>query len=262
MPLRLLTAVLTVTAVGPCALASAQEAAPRIEVAGTPVLHVATPQPGGRNTPVAWVTFRTRQPVNVRLIVVRAGGQSGRSYGSGGADGCVRSTVVDDDGRGELRVGRRYAVEFFTRAGIGSTRPRTLATTRTLTARAFRVARGQRSSPTCAAAQPPASFTPTVAFHAGVRAFARIQGASVRSITVGCRPIPRVGDVGGCTGSFRVRRAGRTATYRLTSRASTFRNSPGSIEYRVHARTADRVAGLPRSVGGLLGFLQSRGTRP
>ena len=227
-------------------------AAQEVAVAGTPVLHVATPQPGGTNSPVAWVTFRTRGRVDPRLTVVRIAGRSGRSHRTGGATNCVRSTLVAEDGRSTLRPGSRYVIEVFSRAGVGSTQPRSLVTKRTLTARAFAVRAGTPSVPNCATGRP--AFTTTAAFRAGIRAFARIEDARVSSTSVRCRANPRVGDVRPCTGSFRVRRAGRTATYVLTARAATFRNTPGSIEYRVHARTADRVPGLPASVGGLLGF--------
>lgn len=225
--------------------------AQEVAVVGTPVLHVATPQPGGTNQPVAWVTFLTRRRIDPRMTVAAVDARSGRSF-RGGTANCVRSTLVDDDGRSMLRPGRHYVVELFSRAGTGSTQPRTLVSKRTLTARAFAVSPGARRAPDCATGRP--AFTPTVAFRAGVRAFARIEDARVKSISVRCRPNPRVGDVRSCTGSFRLRRAGRTATYVLTARAATFRNTPGSIEYRVHARTADRVPGLPASVGGLAGF--------
>jgi len=62
-----------------------------------------------------------------------------------------------------------------------------------------------------------------------------------------------------CTGSFRLALHGRHADYTLTRKAATFRNSPGSVEYRVYAQTAKKVKGLPSKIGGFSGFLQSDG---
>ena len=98
-------------------------------------------------------------------------------------------------------------------------------------------------------------FGPAGAMRAGIRAFAGDAPKTTASrIAVTCAAIPRVGDVGRCRGTFRLTRAGRTADYRLTAKAATFRNTPHSIEYRLYARTAHPVRGVARSTG-LLGFL-------
>jgi len=44
--------------------------------------------------------------------------RSGRNYRAG-AGNSVRSKIVTDDGRTDLRVGRRYVVEFYSRTPIG-----------------------------------------------------------------------------------------------------------------------------------------------
>lgn len=131
------------------ALPAGAPAAEAPKLAGTPVLRVASPQPGMPNTPTAWVTFKTHEQFDARLIVVRVHDASGRSYGGGRSSRCVRSTFVDEDGRGPLKIGHRYVVSLYTREGIGRSRPKTLLARFTLTARTFSPRRGSRSSPTC-----------------------------------------------------------------------------------------------------------------
>lgn len=182
---------------------------------------------------------------------MRVGDRSGRSYRIQGAATCIRSTVVDGP---TLRPGAASTVRFFAREGIGSTTARALQTTRTLIAR--RWSERANRPPTCRTRRA-GTLTTTSAFRFGVRAFARLQKATVRSAAVSCRPASKVGSVGRCFGSFQVKRSGRTVSYRLTARAGAFRNTPGSIEYRVYATADRRTAGLP-SRASLLGFATAR----
>jgi hypothetical protein len=95
------------------------------------------------------------------------------------------------------------------------------------------------------------------AFRKGIRDVARIEadGAKASNLHVSCVAVPKVGDKGACTGSFDLTKDGRTAHYVLTKKARTLRISPGAIEYRVAAKAAAKVQGLPGQTD-LLGFLQ------
>jgi len=240
----LLAAPILVATLLPAAAAAATP--PAYNLSGEPMLYAAadSSRPGA---PTAWVVFRTNSDINPRLTVVRAGDRSGRSYRASGAATCVRSTIV---GGRPLRAGVSYTVQFFARTGVGSTSTRSLQTERTLIARQW--SKSPTRPPTCRT-QRPSPFTATAAFRFGVRAFARQNKATVPSASITCRSSADVGDTGRCSGFFQLRRGGRIATYRLTSKAATFRNTPSSIEYRVYATARGRVDGLPRRVS-LLGF--------
>ena len=95
------------------------------------------------------------------------------------------------------------------------------------------------------------------AFRKGIRDEARLEahGARPSGIRISCVEVPKVDDVGACTGSFDLTRNGRTAHYVLTKKAATFRIDAGAIEYRVFAKAVRKVRGLPAETG-LLGFLQ------
>ena len=99
--------------------------------------------------------------------------------------------------------------------------------------------------------------TANAAMRKGARDFVRLyaEDGKLVSTAFACRPVPKVGAKGRCTGSFVVSLKGAVATYKLTSRARTLRISPGAIEYRLSARAATKIPGLPRSTD-LLGFLQ------
>jgi hypothetical protein len=145
---RLMIMLAFVALLVPAAAFARDTQAASVHLRERPVLHIASPQPGGRDQPVAWVTFRTRHHLDARLIVVRFADRSGRSYGGGTSD-CVRSTFVDDNGRRAQRPGQRYVVPVYVRDGIGRTRPKRLASQFTLTAHAFHVTPGKRSAPAC-----------------------------------------------------------------------------------------------------------------
>ncbi|HVW18214.1 MAG TPA: hypothetical protein VHB30_08185 [Solirubrobacteraceae bacterium] len=120
-----------------------------------------------------------------------------------------------------------------------------------------------------AAAAPREPFTATGAMRHGIYQYADYPARGVArgivhasDIHVSCEAIPKVGERRPCTGSFRLSRGSHTATYRLTSRASTFRNTRHSIMYTV-AATADRaLPGLPRSTGSFSGFVSDHSGKP
>jgi hypothetical protein len=217
-------------------------------------LYVAQRDQVRRADTAAWVIFRTNPRLrDARLIVVRVPGGSGRSYRSKGTHDCIRSAVVTSTGRIGLEPGRRYAVRFYFRSGTGMRAPRTLFATRIVTARTFRVLGAQQRTPTCT----PTRLTANAAMRRGIRAWARTEGAVASQVVVNCLAVRRVGERRGCRGgNFRLERDGRSADYRLTSRAGNFRNSPGSIQYILAAITHHPVRGLPRAVDGFSGFLQ------
>jgi hypothetical protein len=129
------------------AQATAASSPPAISLAAAPRLYVATGNRSVPDTPVAWTVVQTVQHVNPRLIVVRVHDRSGRSYRIAG-NNCVRSTIVTDNGRTDLKPGHRYTVEIYARGGIGIHAERKLVATRKLIARAFPVAEGRRA-PNC-----------------------------------------------------------------------------------------------------------------
>ena len=97
----------------------------------------------------------------------------------------------------------------------------------------------------------------------GIRDFARVaaDGATASRISVDAEPVADVGDKAVVTGTFRLTKDGRTAVYRLTTKARVLRISPGAIEYRVSAQATKRAGGLPKSAGGFSGFFQGPAAR-
>jgi hypothetical protein len=95
------------------------------------------------------------------------------------------------------------------------------------------------------------------AMRKGIRDVARLEAdnAKATNIRISCVPVPKVDDRKPCRGTFDLTKHGRTAHYVLTSKARTFRISPGAIEYRVAAHASAKVAGFPARTD-LLGFLQ------
>jgi hypothetical protein len=95
------------------------------------------------------------------------------------------------------------------------------------------------------------------AMRKGIRDVARFSadGAKASKIKIQCAPVKQVNDKGRCTGTFRLTKDGKSADYRLTAKAGTFRISPGAIEYHVFSKATHKVQGLPGSTG-LMGFLQ------
>jgi hypothetical protein len=91
----------------------------------------------------------------------------------------------------------------------------------------------------------------------GIRDVARLTpgGATASKIKITCPPVKKVNQTRRCSGTFRLTKDGRSADYTLTSRNHVFRISPGAIEYRVAAKAAKKVKGLPGSTD-LAGFLQ------
>ena len=112
-------------------------------------------------------------------------------------------------------------------------------------------------APASALAASSASLTTDAAMRKGIRDAARIEafGAKVSQVHVTCGARGKIGHTARCTGTFRLTRAGRSATYRLTPKAGVFNNSPGSLQYRVSARADHKVKGLPGRTD-LAGFLQ------
>jgi hypothetical protein len=95
------------------------------------------------------------------------------------------------------------------------------------------------------------------AMRKGIRDVARVSagGAKASAVRISCVPVKKVKQKGRCTGTFRLTKDGKTAAYTLTSKARVLRISPGAIEYRVAAKAAKKVAGLPASTD-LAGFYQ------
>jgi hypothetical protein len=101
---------------------------------------------------------------------------------------------------------------------------------------------------------------PDAAMRKGVRDFAKFglkdHKASPSKIKVTCTPIKQVDDKGTCVGTFSLTLDGKTADYKLAKKATTFRISPGAIEYHLNANATKKAAGLPTQVGTFAGFLQ------
>jgi hypothetical protein len=95
------------------------------------------------------------------------------------------------------------------------------------------------------------------AMRKGIRDVARIsaEGATASKIRITCPPVKKVNQQRTCAGSFRLTKNGRSADYTLTTRNHVLRISPGAIEYRVSAKAAHKVKGLPGSTD-LAGFYQ------
>lgn len=122
----------------------------------------------------------------------------------------------------------------------------------TLTVAAFTVS----ATPAAAAPQPQSD----AAMRKAVRDYARSgvggKAMGAHNLKVDCVQAVKVGTTRACSGTFSLTRGGKIAHYRLTERASTFRNSPGSIEYRLYATATKKAAGLPSSIASFRGFLQ------
>jgi len=70
------------------------------------------------------------------------------------------------------------------------------------------------------------------------------------NLKVRCVQATKIGSTRPCSGTFSLTLAGRTANYKLTSKADTFRNSPGSIVSNLHATATKKAPGLPKTVKG------------
>ena len=110
--------------------------------------------------------------------------------------------------------------------------------------------------PALALASAPSKLNPDAAMRYGISVFARSDGlgATASRIHVTCKRWSSVGQTRPCTGGFRLTRHGRHADYKLTKHAGTFLNTPGSVMYKVAARTPHKVQGLPVSTGTFSGF--------
>jgi hypothetical protein len=99
--------------------------------------------------------------------------------------------------------------------------------------------------------------TTDAAMRKGIRDVARVEvpGSTASRVAIKCGARGKVGHTAHCSGSFRLTLHGRFATYTLTSKATVFNNSPGSLQYRVDSRADHKVKGLP-SRTGISGFLQ------
>jgi hypothetical protein len=102
------------------------------------------------------------------------------------------------------------------------------------------------------------NLTADAAMRKGIRDFVRLEtdGAGKASkVDIACKPVKKVGQTRPCKGTFDVKVGGKTASYRLTKKARTFRIAPDGIEFRVNAVATKKVKGLPARTD-LTGFLQ------
>ncbi|HVF78161.1 MAG TPA: hypothetical protein VNA28_07670 [Solirubrobacteraceae bacterium] len=74
--------------------------------------------------------------------------------------------------------------------------------------------------------------------------------AKATKIKIDCVQATKVSSTRPCSGTFSLTLAGRTAHYKLTSNANTFRNSPGTIVAKLSAKATKKAAGLPSVVRG------------
>ena len=92
------------------------------------------------------------------------------------------------------------------------------------------------------------------AMRKAIRDFARygVKRTSVKAtnIRVDCVQATEIGSTRACTGTFSLTLAGKTAHYKLDRKASTFRNSPGTIIANLSARVTEKAPGLPSSAKG------------
>ncbi len=106
-------------------------------------------------------------------------------------------------------------------------------------------------SPTVAAAAIPNPQS-DAAMRKAVRNFARygVKDKTVKAskIKVDCVQAAKIGSTRPCSGTFSLMLAGRTAHYKLTDKASTFRISPGAMQADLRAKATKRAAGLPSSI--------------
>ena len=70
----------------------------------------------------------------------------------------------------------------------------------------------------------------------------------VTKLKVECVQATEISSTRPCSGTFALTRKGKTAHYKLTKRANTFRNSPGSIIANLHATATKKAPGLPTSI--------------
>ena len=96
------------------------------------------------------------------------------------------------------------------------------------------------------------------AMRKGIRDFAKRafdgKTAKVTKLKVKCVQAAEISSTRPCRGTFSLTLAGRTAHYKLTKKASTFRLSPGAMQYDLRATATKKAAGLPSSIrsGGIL----------
>jgi len=106
-------------------------------------------------------------------------------------------------------------------------------------------------SPTVATAAIPNPQS-DAAMRKSVRDFARygVKDKTVKAskIKVDCVQAAKIGSTRPCSGTFSLTLAGRTAHYKLTDKASTFRISPGAMQGELRAKATKRAAGLPSSI--------------
>lgn len=92
------------------------------------------------------------------------------------------------------------------------------------------------------------------AMRKAIRDYARygMKDATVRAtkIKVDCVQATEIGSTRPCSGTFSLTRNGKTAHYKLTKRATTFRNSPGSMIAHLRATATKKAARLPASIAG------------
>ena len=92
----------------------------------------------------------------------------------------------------------------------------------------------------------------------GIRDYARVvvEDARVSQVRLDARSVSDVGDRSTVSGTFRLTKGGKTAVYRLTANARVLRLAPSAVEYKLSAKATKAAAGLPKSTGGFMGFLQ------
>jgi len=90
------------------------------------------------------------------------------------------------------------------------------------------------------------------AMRKSVRDFAKfgVEGKTVKAsrIKVDCVQAAKIGSTRPCSGTFSLTLAGKTAHYKITPKAVTFRISPGAMEGRLRATATKRASGLPSSI--------------
>ena len=90
------------------------------------------------------------------------------------------------------------------------------------------------------------------AMRKGIRDYAKhgLRGntAQATKMKVKCVNAAKVSSTRPCSGTFSLTIGGRTAHYRLTEGARTFRISPGAMEYHLKARATKKAPGLPTRI--------------
>ncbi|MDX6685570.1 MAG: hypothetical protein QOF86_1698 [Baekduia sp.] len=112
-------------------------------------------------------------------------------------------------------------------------------------------------SPTAVATASIKDPQPNPAMRRGIHDVARVAagGATASHIKVACAFAAKPGDRNLCHGTFRLTKDGRSADYTLTAKSHVWKVSAAAVEYRVAAKAAKRMAGLPATTD-LLGFYQ------